>query len=217
MLLAQKYDPIKTNPTGWYMSEKLDGVRCYWDGTAMYTRTGKPFYPPDFFKDVLPKDVCLDGELWTGRDEFQRVVSIVRRQDKNDDWNQVIYMVFDAPKIHEPFKKRIQMIKEIIDKVNSPYVKLVEHSVCESPEHLMKEMDVVTANKGEGLMIRDPESFYEGKRSDTLLKVKKFDDAEAVVIEHKKGTGRCSHMMGAILVREKDGTEFKIGSGFDDA
>jgi DNA ligase-1 len=51
------------------MSEKLDGVRCYWDGKAMYTRNGNPFYPPDFFKKELP-DMALDGELWTGRDDF---------------------------------------------------------------------------------------------------------------------------------------------------
>jgi DNA ligase-1 len=81
----------------------------------------------------------------------------------------------------------------------------------------MEEMDKVCDKKGEGLMIRDPNSLYEGKRSDTLLKVKKFDDAEAVVIGHNKGTGRCSGMCGAIVVREKDGTEFKIGSGFDDS
>jgi DNA ligase-1 len=78
-------------------------------------------------------------------------------------------------------------------------------------------MDKVIAGKGEGIMIRDPDSIYEGKRSDTLLKVKKFDDSEALVIGHNKGTGRCSGMLGALVVREKDGTEFKIGSGFDDS
>lgn len=62
----------------------------------------------------------------------------------------------------------------------------------------MKEMDRVTEKKGEGLMIRDPDSLYEGRRSDTLLKVKKFDDSEAVVIGHNKGTGRCSGMLGAL-------------------
>lgn len=81
----------------------------------------------------------------------------------------------------------------------------------------MEEMDKVVAKKGEGMMIRDPLSKYEGKRSDTLLKVKKFEDAEATVIGHNKGTGRCSAMLGALQVREDDGTEFKIGSGFNDA
>jgi len=66
------------------------------------------------------------------------------------------------------------------------------------------------------MMIKDPDSKYENKRSDKLLKVKKFDDAEATVIGHKKGTGRCADMCGAIFVRGDDGIEFHIGSGFND-
>ena len=65
-------------------------------------------------------------------------------------------------------------------------------------------------------MLKDPGSKYEGCRSDKLLKVKKFEDAEATVIGHEKGTGRCSEMLGAIRVRGDDGIEFKIGSGFND-
>jgi DNA ligase-1 len=81
----------------------------------------------------------------------------------------------------------------------------------------MKELDRVCALGGEGVMIKDPNSPYENKRSNFLLKVKKFDDAEATVIGHEKGTGRCSGMLGALRVVGDDGTEFKIGSGFNDA
>jgi len=80
----------------------------------------------------------------------------------------------------------------------------------------MNEFDKVMERKGEGLMLRDPKSFYEGKRSYTLLKVKNFQDAEATVIGYKKGTGRCTGMMGSIHVREDNGTEFYIGGGFTD-
>ena len=69
-MLAQTYNPDTVDPTGWYMSEKLDGVRCYWNGSAMYTRNGNLFYPPEWFKECLPKDICLDGELWTNREDF---------------------------------------------------------------------------------------------------------------------------------------------------
>ncbi len=78
-------------------------------------------------------------------------------------------------------------------------------------------MDKVTGAGGEGVMLRNPNSKYETKRSDQLLKVKKFEDAEAVVIGHEPGTGRLTGLMGAIRVREANGTEFKIGSGFNDA
>jgi DNA ligase-1 len=70
VMLAQSYDPEKNDPTGWLMSEKLDGVRCYWNGSAMYTRNGNLFYPPDWFKQELPNDMALDGELWTKRGDF---------------------------------------------------------------------------------------------------------------------------------------------------
>jgi len=78
-------------------------------------------------------------------------------------------------------------------------------------------MDKICGGKGEGVMLKDPKSLYEGTRSYSLLKVKRFEDAEATVIGHHKGSGRCDTMCGAIQVREKDGTEFKIGSGFTDA
>ena len=70
MMLAQKYEPNVHNPHGWLMSEKLDGVRCYWDTQKMVTRNGNAFYPPDWFIKELPKDMALDGELFTKRDDF---------------------------------------------------------------------------------------------------------------------------------------------------
>ena len=80
----------------------------------------------------------------------------------------------------------------------------------------MEEMDKVIEEGGEGIMLRQPESKYENKRSDKLLKVKKFDDAEATVIAIEKGEGRLKDLMGAIRVKSDDGKEFKIGSGFND-
>jgi len=70
-MLAQVYDPDKLpDPSGYYMSEKLDGVRCYWNGKQLCSRNGKAFYPPKYFIEALPKDFELDGELWTTRDDF---------------------------------------------------------------------------------------------------------------------------------------------------
>lgn len=96
LMLAKKFEG-DNDPIGWYMSEKLDGVRCFWNGENMYSRNGNLFYPPDWFKGLLPKDLALDGELWTKRNDFQKAVSIVKRQDKNDEWKLITYMVYDAP------------------------------------------------------------------------------------------------------------------------
>ena len=59
-------------------------------------------------------------------------------------------------------------------------------------------MESVLSEKGEGVMLKDPNSAYEGKRSHSLLKVKRFEDAEATVIGHLPGTGRLTGMCGAI-------------------
>jgi len=92
---------------------------------------------------------------------------------------------------------------------------MIKQTVCKSAEHLAVLMDEICGGKGEGVMLKDPKSDYERKRSFKLLKVKRFEDAEATVYGHQAGEGWCTGKCGALLVREKDGTEFKIGSGFN--
>ena len=114
LMLAKQFDPATQDPKGWLMSEKLDGVRCYWNGHNMYTRNGNLFFPPKWFKDQMPKDLALDGELWTKRDDFQNVVSIVRKQDESSNWASIKYMVYDAPGLRSNFKKRLQEIEQAL-------------------------------------------------------------------------------------------------------
>ena len=63
---------------------------------------------------------------------------------------------------------------------------------------MIEESDKIIADKGEGMMVKDPKSKYESKRSVLLLKVKKFEDTEATVVGHARGEGRCSDMLGAL-------------------
>jgi DNA ligase-1 len=126
-------------------------------------------------------------------------------------------MIFDAPLVKGTFRKRLAVLEKKLAEKPNEVVRMLKQTVCNDKDHLGILMDKILGFKGEGVMLKDPESLYEGRRSLSLLKVKKFEDAEAVVIAHNKGTGRCANMCGAIQVREKDGTEFKIGSGFDDA
>jgi len=125
-------------------------------------------------------------------------------------------MVYDAPLLDQPFEKRLETIKANLATKNAKFVKLHEHEKCTGQKHLDKEMDRVLGMQGEGLMIKDPKSKYESRRSKLLLKVKKFLDAEATVIGHQKGTGRCQSMLGALECKGDNGILFKIGSGFDD-
>ena len=143
----------------------------------------------------------------------------MKKQDKevnNERWKHLRFMVFDAPLVPGDFQTRLDVCKAEIKKVPGAVCEMVKQTVCTSKENLATLMDDILSGKGEGVMLKDPSSLYEGKRTKNLLKVKKFDDAEATVIGHLRGEGRCDTMTGAIQVREKDGTEFKIGSGFSD-
>lgn len=52
------------DPSGWFMSEKFDGIRCFWDGKQFVSRNGRIIKAPKWFAEGLPKDTKLDGELW---------------------------------------------------------------------------------------------------------------------------------------------------------
>ncbi|MGP0062558.1 MAG: DNA ligase [Isosphaeraceae bacterium] len=215
LLLAERWDNAQ-DLTGWWLSEKLDGVRAYWDGKSLISRLGNRFHAPDWFVEGLP-EIPLDGELWIGRKAFQRTVGIVRRQDKTDLWKQVRYVAFDAPGVDAAFEGRIAAIRAHIDRHRPPYLSAHEHAVCTSLDQLRAELARVEELGGEGLMLRQPESRYEVGRSLTLLKVKSFRDAEARVLEHLKGAGRHKGRLGALLVELADGTQFSVGTGFSDA
>ena len=215
LLLAQAWDN-EQDLTDWWLSEKLDGVRAYWDGRQFLSRQGNRFAAPAWFTAGLPT-VPLDGELWLGRKRFQRTVSVVRSQNAGDAWKELCYVVFDAPALTAPFEDRCRELTALLRASNLPYCRLLEQVPCRGPDHLRRELDRVESLGGEGLMLRRPGSLYEAGRSETLLKLKRFHDDEAVVLRHLPGAGRHRGRMGALLVRLADGTEFSVGTGFSDA
>jgi DNA ligase-1 len=214
LLLAQSWDNA-TSLSGWWMSEKLDGVRAYFDGGQFRSRQGNVFHAPDWFLEGLP-DCQLDGELWIDRKKFQRTVSIVRRQDKTELWKEVRYLVFDAPGATGGFEDRLEFLRDVLRRQPSPFVQPHEHQLCAGTEHLRSELERIEALGGEGLMLREPGSLYEAGRSSTLLKVKTFHDAEAIVIGHEPGAGRHKGRLGALTVRLPSGIVFSVGTGFSD-
>lgn len=215
LLLAERWDG-STSLAGWWMSEKLDGVRGYWTGKVFVSRLGNELHAPEWFVAGLP-DEPLDGEFWIARKSFQRTVGIVRRQDKTDLWKEVRYLIFDAPQGGEEFEQRMKTIQKIVQKNKPPYAQAHEHALCADIDHLRQELARVEALGGEGLMLRQPGSKYEAGRSSTLLKVKTFHDAEARVLGHEPGAGRHKGRLGALLVEMADGTKFAVGTGFSDA
>ena len=188
-------------------------MRGYWDGKSLSTRGGNPIVAPDYFLAELPKDLALDGELWLGRRQFEETLSTVRRQTPDARWRRMHFMVFDAPKIKGTFEQRMAIL-EMKMPSQTRHVQLVPQWRCRGKAHLIAERDRIVKVGGEGLMIREPESIYEGKRSGTLLKVKTHEDAEATVIGHKPGKGKFTGLMGSLRVRTEEGLEFSVGTGF---
>lgn len=214
VLLAHKWE-TDVDVTSWWLSEKLDGVRAYWDGKQFLSRLGNRFYPPDFFVEGFP-DHPLDGELFGGRKLFQRTVGIVKRQDQSPLWKELSFVVFDAPAHPGPFEARMAHLQQAIGP-HMPYARVHAHYRCEGLSHLKSELEKVEALGGEGLMARKPASLYEAGRSSTLLKIKSFKDAEARVVDHAAGAGKNKGRLGALVVELADGTRFNVGTGFTDA
>lgn len=214
LLLAESWDNA-ADLSDWWMSEKLDGVRAWWDGKQFLSRQGNIYHAPDWFIESLPA-VPLDGELWIDRKKFQRTVSIVRRQDKNDLWKEVRFLIFDAPAANGGFEERLAFLKDALAKSAAKFAGEHVHERCKNLDALRAELKRVEALGGEGLMLRQPGSKYVAGRSTTLLKVKTFHDAEAIVIGHQAGAGRHKGRMGALLVRLPSGADFAIGTGFSD-
>jgi DNA ligase 1 len=214
LLLAHAW-PGDVDLAGWWMSEKLDGVRAYWDGKQFLSRLGNPYHAPSFFVEGLP-DIPLDGELWAGRKKFQRTVSIARRQDKSDHWKELRYVVFDAPAMDAPFEDRLRFVEDRLRSGPPPHAQPHAHVVCNGIAHLKAELARVESLGGEGLMLRQPGSKYEVGRSTTLLKVKTFHDAEARVVAHAAGEGRHKGRVGALVVEMANGTRFSVGTGLSD-
>jgi DNA ligase-1 len=215
LLLANVWTP-SIDPTGWWMSEKYDGLRGYWDGKKLWSRNGNAIHAPDNFLAELPADIALDGELWMGRGKFEETMSTVLSQRPDERWRQVRFMIFDAPQAKGTFEQRMQFVKTTLPAKNES-VKPVPQERCTGAAQLIAERDRIVKLGGEGLMLRKPESDYEAGRSPTLLKVKPHDDAEATVIAHLPEKGKLAGKLGSLRVRTADGREFSLGNGFTDA
>ena len=198
----------------YWVSEKLDGVRAYWDGATFTSRKGNRFNTPRWFTRGFPR-IPLDGELWMGRGTFERLSGAVRRQTPDDgQWRSIRFMVFDLPSSPATFDERLKRLQEIFEAMESPYIALVEQFRVADRDTLMDTLSEVVAGGGEGLMLHKGSSLYTAGRTDDLLKLKSYEDAEAVVVGHLPGKGKFTGMLGALLVEMPDGRRFRLGTGF---
>jgi len=214
-MLAHTYKAEKHDPTGYWMSEKLDGVRCVAKDGKLYTRTGRLIHAPAFFTKHLPRET-LDGEIYGTVDNFDQVSGICRRKTpRASDWRRLTYQIFDLVDAELSFEERQKKLWNIVPR--NPHLKLLRQRLCRGRGHLESTLQRIEKSGGEGVMLRKPQSSYVFKRSQSLLKVKTFLDMDARVVGHEIATtGKHKRKVGT-LICEADGMQFRCGSGLSDA
>ena len=216
LMLAEVYRP-GMSLAGYWVSEKFDGVRGYWDGQKLWTRGGEPVMAPAWFTASLPKQP-LDGELWAGRGRFNHTMSTVRSQTPSDTaWHEIRFMVFDLPAQGGDFNTRLAALRKLLPITDAPWVVAVPQQPATTHEDLQALLDKTVKMGGEGLMLHRGASMYRGERNNDLLKVKPFEDAEARVVAHLPGKGKHHGRLGALMVEMPDGQRFRLGTGLTDA
>lgn len=202
---------------GWLMSEKLDGVRGYWDGKQLLSKNGNLFFPPPEFTRNFPP-FPLEGELWGGRETFAQTVSIVKKQQPHDGWLQIQFAIFDVPAAGGGCIQRLQQASDWFTQHPTRFAFVIEQKMITDNQQLQHELQRVEKLGGEGLIVRNPDSLYTIGRSDAIVKVKSYFDQEAVVVGHRKGKGRNMGRLGSLVVEllENRAVRFKIGGGFSD-
>lgn len=216
LLLAGRYRP-DIDLRDWWVSEKYDGVRGYWDGRTLRTRGGEPIAAPPWFTAGWPA-TPMDGELWAGRGRFEQAQSTVARLQPGDaPWRALRYMVFDLPTHPGSFDERLSALNGVVASVDQPWVQAVPQRKLAGNAELQTLLRQVVRGGGEGLMLHRGASLYRAGRGDDLLKLKPHDDAEARVVAHLPGKGRHAGRLGALLVETPEGQRFALGTGFTDA
>ena len=222
LLLANLYraDPDLRD---WWVSEKLDGVRSFWDGQQLLTRGGERIAAPSWFTAGWPAEP-MDGELWAGRDRFEQASAAVRRQTPDDAaWRELRFMVFDLSARGGPFDARIPAIGQQVQALHQEWVQAVGQRKVASQAELQALLRSTVAVGGEGLMLHRGASLYRAGRSGDLLKLKTRLDADARVVAVLPGRGKYQGAMDALRVEavdsagERTGLRFKLGTGFSDA
>lgn len=209
---AKIYDKSKHNITNWYMSEKLDGIRAYWNGKEFKSKNGNKIYAPDWFTKDFP-NFELDGELWSKRDDFENIQNIVLDEKPTSKWNEITYNIFEVPNENGNFDKRLEKIKSWLEKNPNKFIKIIPQKICKNESELNNYLKELIDKKAEGLILKNPNLDYFTGRNENILKVKKFYDDEALVIGLNYSK---ENKFKSLKLKLENGVIFNLGGGFSD-
>jgi DNA ligase-1 len=200
-MLAAKYSDKMKLDFPVYVQPKLDGERCIATRingeVTLWTRTRKQITScPHIIvqlKDVLasiPGNLFIDGELYihmpNDKKAFEKLMSAIRKVEPTPESRMVEFHVYDGchlvfgEAIELSFEKRFTILNKLPDYYS--HIKFVNSSGCLNHKEIKLAHDYFTSEGYEGLMVREPESFYEHKRSKALLKMKQMHDAEFEIV-----------------------------------
>jgi DNA ligase 1 len=236
VMLAKKFEDEENKVKGkeFVITEKLDGMRCIMiveNGIVnFFSRQGQPITGlVEITQDAkfLPDNV-YDGELlihnaddYKDRDVLQETLKIAR---KDGEKRGLVLHLFDMIPIDEfkvgkskaTYHKRKEELSFIVEKLNSPYIKIVPNLYVGKDLTVIPKMLEEMNQKGkEGLMLNVSDGKYQCKRTDVLLKIKSMNTMDCRIIGFEEGTGKYQGMLGALIVDYK-GYELRIGSGYTD-
>mgnify|MGYP000530386889 FL=1 len=247
--LAATYDEktkkkVNLDSDEWYLSRKLDGVRClaFFDnfGTVTFkSRSGKPF---DTLGNVAKEleglklyNIVMDGEICivdeNGDEDFQSIIKEIKRKDHTIE--NPLFQIFDMISLEdfenkasrEKLSERLDNLQMSIDHVYTSmvpptYFRVLEQDLLTSWDMFESKMEFSVQSGWEGLMLRKDDK-YQGKRSTDILKVKKFYDEEYIVVDLENSPNRVivnglevEEMMLKNVIIEHKGNRVQVGSGF---
>ena len=208
---------------------KLDGDRC----RAVYNKihgwqllsSSSRIFPsmPHIIRALsssdIPTSVELDGELYNPNLSFEEIHGRVSRTvNLHPDYQNISYYIFDIVDESLPQWKRLQNLNSLKQTL-PPETYVVPYYLAENIEGIIKICKMSLSAGFEGIIVRDFNAHYVRKRSPCIMKYKPKKDDYYTIVGYKQmidKNGQPKDMLGALICRGDDGTEFSVGSGLDD-
>jgi len=230
-MLAHKFDINRvdyTQPEGYYIQPKLDGIRCVFTANGAWSRNDKKFMNLKHIEMALKPffeqqpDVVLDGELYNHKlkHDFEKIVSLVRKQkpteeDRRNAQHLIqfhVYDYFSMDSHYENYQTRMHNLN--VADFYGPCIKHVpSYRVRKHEEALNMHCDAFLSNGYEGSILRDGSALYKHGRSYGLMKFKDFSDTEATIVGYEIGKGKRTGTLGKFIMQDDDGNIFGCPPG----
>lgn len=195
---------------------KFDGIRSLTQSDcSLWSREHKPIksvpHIEEEIKSVFPRTAPpLDGEMYNHlyKHEFEKITSIVTQKTKvSPDHKIVQYHIYDLALTDIGFWDRHLALEEMLK--DSEFLIPVPTEIVNSHEEIVAAFEKYRALGYEGIMVRNLDAPYEGKRSYNLLKLKEFFEEEFEIIGAEEGRGKLIGHLAAFICKTKDGAHFK--------